>query len=472
MNYMRSVKRVITYYKNKVREGEMNMVDTFKHFFHIMEQSNKKVQIEHSGSIQGNTREKVRSGQSYLYKCSGMESEVFEVRLKENVRGSFLNEALRLSIKRYPYLNAKMIELDGDFYIVRNDITPVARKMEKLPVLGGISNGYHLIDVTFWEKSIFVSFHHALCDGRGIKPFIETLLYYYCKGRYKSTASAEGIRMSTDPLLPDETKEPFLGEYEYDTQKEMIDVSKDGFAIPENKAEQEKNSYRYEVIISQNEMMFQCKQSNATPAIMLALLMNETIAKLYPDFDKPIHANIATDMREALGVENTFKNCVKTIVLPYDKEFSKQDLQKKATTYRELLRMQRDVDYCRKEANTMLGLFNKLDTLPSLEEKQKIMAFFESMILNSYVISYIGQFILNENEQYVDEIHLYNSGVVGLGINMICCSGKFILDFKQSFPSDKYVRGFEQELTNLGISFEESKSVEFTTPKDNIISRI
>lgn len=474
MSYMRYVKEDIIYCKSKMQrsqKGMNEMVEAVKNIFDIMDRSNKRVQIEHSGSVQGNTNERVRSGQSYLYKCSGMESEVFEIRMKDGVTGAYLNEALRLTIKRYPYLNAKMLELDGDFYIVRNDATPVARKMKDLPKLGGISNNYHLMDVTFWENSIFVSFHHALCDGRGIKPFIETLLFYYCKGRYKSSASAQGIRMSADPLLPNETVEPFLTEYEYDHFKKMIELSKDGYAIPENKETNAKNSYRYEVVISQSEMMFQCKQNHATPAILLALLMNQTIAKLYPDYDKPIHANIATDMREALGVENTFKNCVKTMILPYDNEFAKLGFKEKATKYRELLVQQRDVDHCKREANTMLGLFNKLDTLPSFEEKQKIMSFFESMVLNSYVISYVGQFVLNENAEYIDGIHLYNSGVVGLGINMTCCSGKFILDFKQSFQSDKYVNGFENELRLLGVKSVRSEMITFTTPKDTLIKR-
>ena len=62
--------------------------------------------------------DKVRSGQSYLYMSQGMDSEVFEVRFKERVSGSDLTEAIRYALVRFPYINTRLIELDGDFYIV------------------------------------------------------------------------------------------------------------------------------------------------------------------------------------------------------------------------------------------------------------------------------------------------------------------------------------------------------------------
>ena len=202
-----------------------------------------------------------------------------------------------------------------------------------------------------------------------------------------------------------------------------------------------------------------------------SLLMSRGIAALYPDYDKPINANIATDMREALDCPNTFKNCVKSMILPYGRDFAGLAMREQATQYRELLKAQRDRDYCRKEANAMMGLFDKLDSLDSFEEKQKIMTFFEGMLLNTYVISYLGQFRLGESAEYIEDIHLYNSGTTGLGINMISCGDTFVFDFKQNFSSDKYVKAFCGELDKLGIGFQVSDVIPFITPGDSIIKR-
>ena len=69
--------------------------------------------INQSGSTKDGRREKVRSGQSYLYKKYGMESEVIEVRFRDKVSGSLLNQALLQTGKRYPYFNTKLIEKGG-----------------------------------------------------------------------------------------------------------------------------------------------------------------------------------------------------------------------------------------------------------------------------------------------------------------------------------------------------------------------
>lgn len=439
--------------------------------YDFLKSSEKETLIRQSGSTKDSSNERVRSGQSYLYKKYGMESEVIEVRFKQKVAGGVLNQALITTCKRYPYVNTKLLEKGGDFYIVQNNQSMIAKRTQELAHLGHISCGYHLVDITYYGYSIYVSFHHALCDGRGIMPFVETLIYYYCTAKYGSKPLPEGVRRAEDPLLPGETEDPFMQRYDFDESKQFISLSRDAYAIPENVVVDEVTNYRYEVKIPHGQYMKVCKENNATPVILLSLLMSRAIAKLYPDYDKPINANIATDMRDALDAPNTFKNCVKSMILPYSREFAEKELPEQAAEYRSLLAAQRDRDYCRKEANVMLGLFDKLDSLSSYEEKQKIMSFYEGMTLNTYIISYLGQFHLGENAQYVDDIHLYNSGTTGLGINMISCGDFFVLDFKQNFSSDKYVQAFCSQLSQFSITSQTSDVIPFITPGDSLMKR-
>ncbi|MDO4317466.1 MAG: hypothetical protein Q4C48_04575 [Lachnospiraceae bacterium] len=447
------------------------MSNIFQDILEKLKQSEKQTLIRSSGSTRGSGNEKIRSGQSYLYKLRGMESEVIEIRFKKKIRGSFLTQALSETMKRYPYFNTKLIEKDGDFYIVQNDISLQVRKTKQLAKLGGIECGYHLIDVTYNDRSVFVSFHHALCDGRGIKPFIETLIWYYCRFAYGNEIRVDGIRYADEELLDGETADPFLGTYEYDDKKQFISLSRDAYALPENTTTNETINYRYEVTVSQKDFMATCKRNNATPVILLSIFMSKAITEIFPDYDKPINANIATDMREALGYPNTFKNCVKSMILPYDREFSALPLEEQGKKYREILNAQRDYDYCRHEANAMIGLFDRLDTLDSYDEKRKIMAFFEGMQLNTYIVSYLGQFNLGDNKTYLDGIHLYNSGTTGLGINMISCGEKFLLDFKQNFRSDRYVKSFLKQLDEFQIAYDVSEVIEFFTPTDKLLKR-
>ncbi|MBQ8141463.1 MAG: hypothetical protein IJ038_07205 [Clostridia bacterium] len=447
------------------------MGNVFHEFYDTLKQNEKDLLIRTSGSTSKDKNERIRSGQSYLYKKQGMESEVIEIRFDKKVSGSALTSALALTKKRYPYFRTKLVEKDGDFYIVQNRGVLSSRRTKKLSKLGHISVGKHLIDVTYHGNTIFVSFHHALCDGRGVMPFVETLVYYYCRQQYKTKKVPEGVRLRNDPLLPGETFDPFMQGYEFDENKEFISLSRDAFAIPENKPSEDSTDYRCEFKVSHTDFMRVCKENNATPVILVSLLMSKAIAEIYPDYDKPINANIATDMREALDCPNTYKNCVKSMILPYSRELSQKTLKMQATEQREILKAQRDRDYCRKEANAMLGLFNKLDSLPSFEEKQKIMSYFDSFLLNTYVVSYLGQFKLGENAEHVREMYFYNSGAAGLGINMIACESSFCIEFKQSFASNRYARAFSAQLDKLGIGHTMSEMIPFLTPTDSIMKR-
>ena len=66
------------------------MSNPFYDLYNAMKRSEKEVLISGSGSTPQGKNEKNRSGQSYLYKRHGMESEVIEIRLKKKVSGSRL----------------------------------------------------------------------------------------------------------------------------------------------------------------------------------------------------------------------------------------------------------------------------------------------------------------------------------------------------------------------------------------------
>ncbi len=447
------------------------MGNILKKIYAYLERNNKKMMISSSGSAPEQKFEKIRSGQSYLYQTNGMESEVVEIRFYKKVSGSYLNQALMQTIKRYPYLNTKLVELDGDFYIVKNEMEFTARRTANLMKLGSISCGYHLIDITYYKSTVYVSFHHALCDGKGMKPFVETLIYYYCKLRYKSRAKADGIRLANSPLLENETAEPNVGSYTFDESKKPVEVSRDAYSLPENVKEEHDTDYRYEVLMDSTSFMKVCKETGATPAILTSLLLSKGIANIYPDFDKPINANIAVDIREALDLPNTFKNCVRSMPLPFTREFLSMSLSEQAENQRAILKAQRDRDNCRRQANMSLSLFEKLDSLKGYEEKQKMMDYFNGMLLNTYIISYLGQMIVNENDEYIDAIGFYNSGAIGLGVTMTSVGNKFCLNFKQSFESDKYVKEFLTELDKLNIPYSASEAIPFLTPKDTLMKR-
>lgn len=408
---------------------------------------------------------KIRSGQAYLYRQGGLKSTVFEIRMKSKIRGDLLRRAFEKSLIRYPYLKSKLVEKNGDFYITENILSVAFAKTDKYRSLGSMSVNYHLIDVTYTDNKIRVAFHHALCDGKGIKPFLETLIYYYCCLKYNRTFASKGIRLAGEPLLLGETTEPFgTSKYEAADTK-MPEVIKDGYVLPEHNEEVTKY-FRYEVNIKHDEFMKVAKENNATPAILLSLLCSKAIKELHPNADKPIVCSMASDMRKELDLENTHKNCVSSLYLPYTKSVEELSLKEQAEEYRKIIKEQRHPDVVKNMVNAQIGLSEMLDQKDKLAEKQQMLSFFNNICINTYVISYIGQIQLDECEKYVDSIHLYSSGNKGLILNMVSAGEYFTVDFLQSFESESIFKQFIKMLEENGLKSSVSEKIEFNTTPD------
>lgn len=408
---------------------------------------------------------KIRSGQTFLYRENGLNSTVLDIRMKNNIRGDFLQRALIITLRRYPYITSKLVEKHGDFYLQESLISMNAIKTKKLRPLGTMGTGYHLVDVTYWNNRICISFHHALCDGRGIKPFLETLVFYYCSLRYNKELDSSGVRLADEPLLPGETQEP-IGDSQFDiNEKNLPQVIKSGYSLPEN-SEKYENYYRYEVNIERQGFIKNMKMYEATPAILLALMLSGSIYSVHPDIEKPIICSMAVDFRSEIGLYYTHKNCVGSLYLPYSEDTKNLQISEQARIYRELIKKQRGTDAIRSIINTQIGLCNKLDQLPSLEAKRQALAFFNDMCIDTYVISSLGQMQLGGSEKYVESIHLYSSGVKGLRVNMICAGDYFTVDVLQSFPSENIIHAFLKKLDNFHMEYLVSGPIQFETPKE------
>ena len=113
-------------------------------------------------------------------------------------------------------------------------------------------------------------------------------------------------------------------------------------------------------------------------------------------------------------------------------------------------------------------LLKGVNIFPSLKAKQKLLHFLENVKLDTYMMSYVGQFQFGANEQYVDSVHLYASCCDGLSLNITCQAGAFIIDFIQDFEGDSYKNAFAEELEQLGIAYRVSEEILFETPLDHL----
>ncbi len=411
------------------------------------------------------------AGIPYLYRRDGQVSTVIEIRMKNPVIGKYLQAAMDFTAARHPYFKNSSLEQNGDFYLVSNELPFEVSRTKQFRQLGSKEVNFHLIDVTYWENKIFVAFHHALCDGRGVKRFVETLLCYYCEFTYNIRADGSEGTLPT----PGDTVDAFCGDFYPVEDVSQPIVQRDGYALPEVDAEAGRDGayiedFRYEFDLDQESFMRAVKATHATPAIKVALLVAEAIAAVHEDAmdEKPIICSMASDHRQALGADTTFKNTVNSVNLAYTKELSQRSETEKVEVFRTAVKEQKEPNYIRASTNKIIGLFRMLETLPDYDAKKAMMKPFDDIFINTFVLSYMGQMDLPDCIPFIDSMHLYSGNNKGLIVNMMAVGTSITVDFLQSFENQCYAREFARLLEKENVQFTASGNTLCDTPTDAV----
>lgn len=146
---------------------------------------------------------------------SASHANVFRVavRLKEAVNPKTLQEALELTLPRFPTFDVRMQKGLFWYYLEYNPLKPVVT-LEKAPICRPIylkeTNGY-LFRVSYYNKRISLEVFHVVTDGTGAFAFLKSLLYEYLL--------LEGKEAEADDGILDVKMYPSIGEVEDSFQK-------------------------------------------------------------------------------------------------------------------------------------------------------------------------------------------------------------------------------------------------------------
>lgn len=154
------------------------------------------------------------------------------------------------------------------------------------------------------------------------------------------------------------------------------------------------------------------------------------------------------------------------MTLPYGEAEQSLSDEALAARYKALLKAQKDHDHCAKEFNNINILLNVVGHFHSFAARQKLLGFMENLALDTYVISYIGQFDMPET--VVDEVHLYSNCTSGLVLNMTCQGGSFVIDLTQDFETGKYLEALTSQFEKAGMTLAVSDEIIFETPRDEL----
>lgn len=413
---------------------------------------------------------KIISGQSFLYRTKGTRSMVIDLYLTEKIEPQLLQIAVNRSLKRFPYLTSSLVKKNDQYYLSHNEYPVVIAQQHNLCSLGSKEVNYHLIDITFEQNRLVISYHHALVDGRGILPFVRTLLYYYLNSKLGHTLGVSEIDLANDPMLLEEMQEPF-GEFKnfIPNESSSNEFKNKVFSLPENEEHSSQTTnWRYEIEIDEDSLLKFSKARNATPAIAVSLILSQAIYRAYPNTVEPIMINLASDLRSGITYKKTARNCVNSIVFPVNTQLtSTTEFIKMATEFRKQINIQKTPKQIRQTIQRMKTLFNKLETM-QYSEKQQLMSFLDKNTIDTFILSYSGQLKMGALEKHINKIHTYMSGTKGLSVQMLAVNKKICIDMIQEFPSDIYVKLFKDILDENNIYYTGSKKLPCETPHSAI----
>ena len=96
-------------------------------------------------------KEKIYSGIPHLYNQDTLRSYVVDVRNIRNIDGGVLQRALDRVLIRMPYFSDTIVIEDGDMYYAANPLPMLVKESADMHSIGGSSNNYHMVDVTYYE---------------------------------------------------------------------------------------------------------------------------------------------------------------------------------------------------------------------------------------------------------------------------------------------------------------------------------
>ena len=402
--------------------------------------------------------EKLKSAIPYYYGASKEASNNIRavIEMQDEIDGEMLAKAVKLSMPRYPYFCVRVASNDRELFLEENKEDVVVAHTNEPITLGGMEANGHLLAFSWWENKIYLDCFHGLADGAGYSPFMNTVIYYYCRERYDSNLNAEGIRLAGEPIPEGEIKDPYpdavddsikpVGRY---VRKPAFDLRTAGLCTPGN-------PFWYEVQIPEDAFMKYNRSNDASPAVMISVLMARAVEELHKDADKPIVCSMAMNIRKTLHAMSAHHSLVTQLFLEYKEAMKHMDIREQATCFRGMIMVQGQDENVWQSVKGNLKINERINALSDVKSKRLMMQQIVASCvgLDTFKVSYVGKNNLGAAEKYVKGMHvILDMNSNNLMIEASAVHGWFHLTFQQNWAEDVYVKAFLRQLDKEGIAY-------------------
>lgn len=384
------------------------------------------------------------------------------MKLKDMVDATVLANAVRKTMRRYPYFRVRLGIDEDALYFEDNPLpTPVLHTDGPI-VLGGFETQGHLLAFCWWKNKVHLDAWHGLTDGGGIYHLIQTFLYYYCSEYYGRELSAEGIWLADDDVSPDEWVDPAREPLTVNSAILADKWNGRAFQIADaGLAHMSRACVVYNIRIPEDEFMRFNISNEGSPGTIVALFLSRAIAGLHPDAADPVVIALCVNQRRALKAPLAHQSLVGDARLVFRERMKQMSFEAQETCFRGMVALQTDSDAVRKEIQDYQQLVEELEGLPDHRARHarcKQLAEEKSKLFTA-TVSYVGQVDMGEAEFYVQEFHALPSTALPscetpLTLELSAINGSFYVNFMQFFEGDDYLRAFIRQLRENNINYD------------------
>ncbi len=377
------------------------------------------------------------------------------VRLPHPVDAALLRWALEQTQRRYPYLSVQL-KKGADVCYYEDNPRPVAL----LPTDGRIllnseETNFHVWAVCWTEDRIHLDMFHGATDGIGLYRVLETLLYYYCAKRYGVTEH-RGIRTLEDPVEPEEYLDPQDAlpppeqtRYPASPPGEAFTLERDGGLTPSAPT-------LWDVEIPEDAFLRFTSAHDASPGVMVSLLLARAIDGLYPQRSREIVSAYVINARPMLRADRTHHNCLGMALFPYSERVRAMPLTRQCTVYRGMTFVQSDED---RIAETLAVSAEQIRAAvrraATFEAKKQVFGqmFRGGEGVISFLVSYTGQWRHPALGAYIRELWLHPPNTFSLLTEISAAGGKMFLTFQQRFLENTVRTAFLRQLEEYRVPY-------------------
>ncbi len=390
------------------------------------------------------------------------------VRLKEVVDEACLKSALEETLPRFRVHAMKVVTDRERCYLMVNEAPPVLHKNDgtRQTVGGAFNNGY-LTRVGYCGHEITIDIFHGSCDGMGTLPFMQSLLFAYCREKYGAKAEdIPGLILPDTPEDPREYADPILFLPSESVLPEGRYQWQQGFSLPDEQMASPFACAHYHIDVDAATMDGFLKKHETSVSTAFSLLANRVIARNNDTKGLPVVAAMAVNARPAYHAEKTMQCCVGTLPIYYDEEMDALSLDEQLKKTREIILTQARPENIIAAAQGTLRFNQKMMAeQKSLEEKRAYCTHINarSGSLYTYGISYVGKVQLGKGiDEHISEISAQlSANTLPLVIEIVKFDGRYQVTWMSHFKKDRYLEAFCDLLEAEGISAKWERRADF-----------